>query len=515
MLKRILSMSIVCLMLLMISACGTPAASNSSSGSSAASSSEASSAGTSAPEAEVFKEVTLRYLGINWGDIPFNRPGNSGVADRIAEKTGVRIDFVDIVQPTDFNEMVNLKIAAGEKLDLISMSGDRKDHKFYVNLINEGYLVNIKGLKIPNLEKYYNPDSLKLLNYNDGLYGIPREAPERSFTVLIRNDLLKKHGYEMPKTFDEFINTVSAIGKAENIKVPFPMPWNDGYNKLLGSFIKSVEGNWKDADGSIKPYYLHSGYVDFLAALKKMYDTGVLAKDFSTAVYAEWEEAWVNGNYVATMYSMPLLAAYNEYVGKTVPGFEVALVPPLKGTIDGVYQAENDKVYLITAITKDCVDLDAASRYIDYVNSPEGFQLAYYGVEGVNYKVAERSDDFVAVDPSFKSGLEGENVYSSAYRVGSSDKLNNSIGLKKNKEYLKIQSNFSSGRGDDFGFVYDENTFKSKNILTAMKDLIKVETIKVIMGQSSLDNWEKAIKQWYDLGGQDYIDDMTTQFKAK
>jgi putative aldouronate transport system substrate-binding protein len=461
--------------------------------------------------------ITLKMCAINWGDYSLNRKGGQKQNDILAEKIGVRIDYIDIMKPADAAAELNVLVAANEHMDLIHTGGDMTNYR---KLVDEGYLQDLKPAmdagKLPNVISNYNPGSWKIVGYKSGIFAIPYENPANVYNFLIRKDLLDKYGLSVPTTVDGLTETVASIVKSENNNYGLIQPWIALGDLFAGSYIATGNMNWKDTDGSIKPWYLNVGYKDYLAAMNKMYKSGALPKDYLTKTYAEWEESMTAGSYVATFLwsagNTELML--NGYTKKNVPNAEFVPISELKGTIDGAYPASNATASDLFLVTKECVDLEAAYRYIDFVNSSEGFYLANRGIEEVHYKVKEVLDgNYTVFDPDFQSGLDGEDkfVY---FRFGVPVKLGFSSGPAYNKPFFDHLDTMRLFRGDDFGLIYDTNLYDSKDIMTDLQDLIDAESTKIILGQANLDGWDAVIQKWFDLGGQTYIDDMTKQYNA-
>ena len=460
--------------------------------------------------------VTLRYFAINWGDLPLDSPGSKVQADIIAEKTGVRIDFVDLVKPDNATDALSLKIAAGEKFDLIQTGSNLN---YYHNLINEGYLHNIKpdmAEKLPNALKYYDPQTWVTLSYKDGIYALAYENAENVYTVMTRKDLFEKHGHSLPVTVDELIDSVSDIVKNENNIPGIIQPWDGLADLFAGSYVPKGNSNWLDTDGCIKPWYLHDGYTEYLGAVCRLYSTGCLPKDYTTQTYAEWEERVGKGEFVLTfIYTVSNFPSYDKNVKSAVPDAKLEIIGPFKGKYDGGFPASNGRTSDLYFIPENCKDFDAAYRYANFVNSPEGYAIAAVGIDGVHYKSLEKSDEGIFYDPDFvrDESVSGENGISAGYRFGVPVKVIRRVCRADLKDLFVLDSTFKTIKGDDFGLVYDQEIYKSKDIISDLNDLISVETTRIILGQAGIDTWPSVIEKWYQMGGQTLIDDMTAQYK--
>ncbi|GHT95369.1 ABC transporter [Spirochaetia bacterium] len=346
---------------------------------------------------------------------------NNPVAKAIREKTGVTVEFEGIMMSE--TEKLNLMFASGDMPDIVNApfwGGNGGETAVIKKAAAEGRLLPIedylKSGKYPNIEralkvgvisqKYLEID-LSDPSFNGHTYIIPTQTPGSAvnitnwaYGVFVRGDVPKALGID-PTSIKtsaqlyDFMKKAQAYGfKDVNgndtiVATTFQNGWD--YGQYAANFgTQKLTPYVKNSDGSLTHDMLTPNWIEQNLFLWKLVNEGILDKEcFKTSATLAYQKV---GNGSALFFSAQYVAGIDatKQTGLYNSNPEMRYVPvgPLNDR-DGkpLVQMESMGRTGSPAIffPSTCKDIEAALRYIDYLNSPEGVTLTTYGIEGQTF----------------------------------------------------------------------------------------------------------------------------------
>ena len=428
-----------------------------------------------------------------------------------AIKTLTNIEFEVMPVPlASWVEKEATTMASGNIPDIIGCRSYRTVDKYgpqgaFLNF--EPYIE--KGM-MPNYVEVLDslPPATTLSTSPDGnRYSAPRiyESPRMDQAILVRVDVFEKLGLSRePESLDEFYDSLVKIKEAYPDSTPYFNRWKTDH--LLGGFSNMC--------GTSYTYYLAPGadeyvfgpdsqnFKDALIFGNKLYENGLLDKDFATLSDEEYEEKLITGKAMVTYDYQDTAGFYEESKDLMEDGWAwgAMLSPKYNGerekypTLHGYYGYTK-------AIGAKTEYADEMIKFIDWTYSEVGQQTLMFGVEGEHHtKGADGSIEMItdilyAGNPtgSIKAhGLNDQDIFSVMPTEGSEFFENVGEFTIAQKKYLTENDAFAEAI---FAarFYDDKKQKEYDNIRVATETYILEEATKVIQGDSSIDDWDKII----------------------
>lgn len=420
-------------------------------------------------------------------------------------------------------EKVNSSIAGGDLPDIVSLPPGpfSLDMQYKSDL----FVALDEHLdKMPNLKKMIEtyPEIRRVSYADDGhLYHFPviqLDSPVIN-QMTGRTDLLEKHGIDPMElnTLDAYYEALEVLkeelqappivvrGGFENLKLVMPLMFGTSFN---------VWFNYHNQDWSYGP--LEENFKTMVEFLARGYQDGLLHPDFMTLDGEVGYNLIVDGR--AGFFPMhPPVSIRNvnvdaAQIGGNSPEYEWGLMglPAVNGRQSKVFRVPVvDNASFRKAISKNTPHLDAALRYMDFLYSDEGIQLAYLGREGVAWHT-NANGEFEWIYTLTGKDAEGN----PAPRV-------TELGVNENSFNMAVFANvivpfraetpeFDKAIAarlqayDDRGWLLDppprpvftsEENQQLARLVTPLQTFVDEQTAQFITGRKSLDEWDGFIEQ--------------------
>ncbi len=446
-------------------------------------------------------------------------------AQQMEEKTGVHIDFTTPILGEE-NTQLNLLISSGSIPDFIS-GGVGGYEGGAVGLLNDGISVDIAEYLdlMPNFKKQLEASEFrqKEVYTDDGrITGLPiffedDEETEIFAGVLIRKDLLDDVGMDVPETYDEWHDVLTAFKEQCGITKGF-VPGTTGMSQNNMWTIGYGFG-YRDYWGSDFPFYQIDGKVlyapvdatesfrAYLEMMEQWYKEGLIDPDFQSVTDINAQISTYSSadcGSCVTAYSMAGMLASIGSEFKEDFEYVVAPMPVLeKGTVTHEYY-ENGKIQLnAVIISADCEDLESALRYWDQYYTREASDLSCWGVEGTTYEVAEDGTktwmDNITNNPN-------ENFINMRYAtVGTGYPGSFDVGSTMVDEFNIAADRLYREQGDNqwrisgnISLLEDELDVYNR-YMPDINTYLDEMTVKYITGQESFDGFDNFIQTVKDM----------------
>ncbi|WP_017691262.1 extracellular solute-binding protein [Paenibacillus sp. PAMC 26794] len=470
------------------------------------------------------KRVTLKVEIFDRGNSPSPHTiTNNFISKMIQEKFGdpnnIDVQFVPVQRSEEVTKLNVLMASNTDVPDIVFVYDSSVFYRYAQQggLADVGELINQHG---PNLKKFLGEDTLKFGQVDGKQFAIPgKRAITGRYSSYIRQDWLDKLGLPVPKTTDELYTTLKAFkekdpGQLGSKNIPMGMalaPAN--FETLIYSFIKPVSGDLTYGQRYELP--LHEGFKDSMKFLNKLYNEGLISKDFSLDKdKTQLGKDVSNGN----------IGYWSEDVDAMFYG---------EGTMDNLHKNVKDSnvlpvdVYtnpnadnkhiksrygtngMYIMIPKSSERSVEAVKYLDWMASGNNLIDIYSGVEGENYElvdgipVVKEDATQEAMDRLFTSGDTA--IISNGKNIG--DEATNEkawiLGFPTNNQEMLKQS-LTIANTDTVGpIIFDKPIEAEMKYSTALKDKLDVIIVKTAMAKpADFDAvFDKEMADFMSLGG--------------
>ena len=308
----------------------------------------------------------------------------------------------------NWSEKNRVWLSSGDTPDIMNYNFSYGD---YVKYAKQGVLKALPALdKWPNIQKVASSikivDKLKI----DGvLYGWPKKLTSNSQNELdtkgfhYRKDWARKVGIPDDKntfTEDEFYDFLKKIvsqdpgnfGK-DKVVAYFPACINNWNPEMLGlRWHNPYYGTYKKVDGK---YVWGASLPETLEGIKfakRLYDEGLLYKDYFTAKGEDPDISWTSGRSAvfAGVVQLPQLLNWTRQLEQNVPGFNADTDYGLLHIVDangGITTGMNSEFWNVT-LFKHSLNDEQMNRILDmfdWILSEEGTKIFAYGIPGKDW----------------------------------------------------------------------------------------------------------------------------------
>jgi putative aldouronate transport system substrate-binding protein len=265
-------------------------------------------------------------------------------------------------------------------------------------------------------------------------------------------------------------------------------------------------------NGDIKYGPLEPGYKDFLATMRKWYSEGLIDRNIATVDNKILDANMTSGKTGATVWNS------GAGIGKWLPPLKesdpkadlVAAPYPVLNKGDKPKFGQKDFGYssqASVAITTSSKNAELAVKMLDYAYSPEGHLFFNFGTEGVSYNlidgypkytdlVMKNTDNLApaqALSQHMRSAYNGPFVQDKRY-------IEQYLALPQQQEAINIWSNTDT---DLYSLPpitpTPEESSEFSSIMNDVDTLVNEMTLKIILGNDSIDSYEEYVKKLKSL----------------
>jgi putative aldouronate transport system substrate-binding protein len=355
----------------------------------------------------------------------------------LAKQTNVTIDFIH--PPAGLAaEQLNLMMAAADMPDITYWNWNRVPGgpaKAMADNIIMPLNDYIKSL--PYYNKFLSDNLVvdKDVKTDEGIYYcfpcIQKSEDFKSvFGFMIRKDWLDKLGLPMPETLDELYNTLVAFrdqdpnGNGKKDEIPMASMYAKGFEDLGTDAVRALYAVW----GKYDSIYVNNGkvymgayepeYKDYLLAMRKWIEEGLIDSNFSTVDTVQVDAAMLNG--ISGVCRDGLAAGLDKFYTNFKSDNTVVGMPFPRLAGEGMsYNFMNigkDFNGSGAALSPKGRNNAIAAKWLDYLYSDDATIVLNFGVEGQTFNWVDgypRVVDSIANNPQ-----ESINVALGRYAIG-------------------------------------------------------------------------------------------------
>lgn len=417
-------------------------------------------------EAADGETVTIDFLSLWQGDSVMepSDPQNNAVMNRIAEKTGVKINLM--YNNVSEVERMNVMFASGDMPDLISAPMWGMDDACTtvlkkaakegliapLNELLDEYGENIKPSLSEGLTKDFIKYDLEDEEFGGEHYFIPacvtpmEERMNVSYEGLfMREDIYNAIGFdpESFKTSEDLYNVMTKI-KAGGFKDA------NGKDIIVGGLLHNSNGlgqytkEFTDAEGGFTGLYIDDeGHVkddlynplldEQILFVRKLVSEGLMDIEGFSQTSARAQEKIATGKYALVPGKYTDIYNYcSNTLYKTNPEMKYVALPPLYNANgnNNIYSLNGTGGCNVLFISGESKKQEAVIKVLNYLFSEEGYLLVKYGIEGENYRMNDEGKPEFIGESKEMYDTDSSKLYSIG--IGSYNRL---TGLQHSKTY--------------------------------------------------------------------------------
>ncbi len=471
-----------------------------------------------------------------WNNGGMQLPDDSYVSKKVKEDLNITYIHVKPAS-TNYEETLNLMLAAGDQLDVITCDGVLKQR-----LIREGVLQPIDQYLneqyIKNLMYISNnwKKAMEVIKYSDGKsYTVPvTNNMSLAGDYYIRMDWLKNLGLQVPTTMEELKDVLVKFTKDDPDKNNTNDTWGTAISEIWGAYAyapnmgAAYNKYYKTDDGNVTYYMFHPRVKEWIKYIKELVDSKAVNPEIMTLKYDQVIDMIKAGKVGFYNGFNPALDKDLEEIRKVHPAAEFEPIPALKGIYDeGYYQASGiiREEYGIASKAK---DVEAIFRLMNYFADDKStadkfdftgtYFTSRYGEKGVNWDVKDGLLDTATFAERNKVDVwpGGSGRFRSQYdmswtRAKSARELANFEKTKGYKNVLAIPVDHPAAPLSAEGIVLTDKSSAFQDDFSAK---FEIYFAKAIYGKVGIDaGFDEFMTEADKAGYKDYVADVTKVMK--
>ena len=493
-------------------------------------------------------EITIS----NWTAGPVDND-NAPILDLVEKETGVRAVF-DNIDGTQYNDLINLRIASGDAPDVFSLTPHATMVKFYEQGALRTIPESVIAERAPHLYELFQkeaPHAFHIVHLKEDpneLLAIPQYKfhAQFIFPFVWRMDWLRAVGIDkVPDNLEELETAMYAFAKKDpdgNGKDDTYGISTSGLQAVFGAygqrppiFGNSTSGAWVELeDGSLGYGAVQPEMKEALAKLAQWYADGVIDPEFVTGENlggrADLTQAFhtnriglsLHGDYWTWCQQTPLGLNYQEFIKTHENADEALAITPAILANDGV--SRNTNRASLTQNTFYCFNADMTDdevaawlKMIDWAYaSQENYRTIWYGLEGEHWDWDAEGLSQPIGDYALDKGLQNKiGAYTTLGAV--IEPFDYQAGVRGNMAKWARDLNLDDPTFERYGIV-DQLvvTPESYNLYWTELDKMQREAyIDIITGEKPVEYFDEFVANWMVNGGAQITEEATEWYKTQ
>lgn len=488
---------------------------------------------------DTFKATEPFNLSILYSDQPtYPYKKDWLLFDKITELTGVTLEPT-IVPMSDYSQKRSLLISSGDAPLVIPKTYPGEESAF----VSSGAILPISDYidLMPNfkdkVEKWGLEDELEGLRQEDGKYYVLPGLHEEvwpDYTLLVRTDVFEENNIAIPTTWDELYDAAKKLKEIYPDSIPFSdrFQFNSTLNIAATGF--GTKAGWGFGNGLTykedQDEFVYTAttpeYKELLTYFNKLVSEGLLDKESFTQDDDQAVQKFVSGKSFMINGNSQTVVLHRNDMNKTLGEgkFSVAKITVPggpKGQLMSGSRLENG--VMISGKIQKSENFKAIIQFIDWLYySDEGQEFAKWGVEGETFtkeggtrKLAE-DVNYNGLNPKGTKDLRIDFGFSGGVFAygGTTDLLQSMFS----EEELKFQQDMKDTKGvipAEPPIPYSSEDRERVTLLsTPLKDYSDQNTLKFILGERNLSEFDTFVKELDSQGLSNYLKLANDTYKA-
>ncbi|GFH42680.1 sugar ABC transporter substrate-binding protein [Lactococcus hodotermopsidis] len=478
---------------------------------------------------EQFKATKAFTVDVLYREHP-NYPWDDNWLFNTKLKEMTNVSFAPVITPmSDLEQKRSLMISSGDAPTLMTNVYAGQESQFVASgqiLAISDYIDYMPNFKAAIKEWQLEPDLERIRQVDGKFYNLPMvfEEPCPEASIAIRKDIFEKEGIPIPETWEDIYQALKTLKAKYPDNYLFSDRWVAGKTLELAAVeYGSSAGNGYNPQNFDKSAdkFVYNGasdnYKEVVTFFAKLVSEGLMDKESFTQDDPQAIQKFVNGQSFVISTNPQEMTSMIETMDETLGkgNFEVMrlLIPGgPNGRINGTGRLSNG--FMVSSKIKESPNFKATLQFIDWlIFSEEGQLFARWGVEGETYttegdiknggKINLAKDvNTRGLNPTGTKDLQKDFGFGNgAFAFGNAAYLVNSIYNDTDRKWLEEMATDSvSLEAMPPAPMADLEAEELAIINTNLKDTVDQETLKFILGQRPLSDWDNFIKQLKDKG---------------
>ncbi len=438
-------------------------------------------------------ELNIMVLSHN----TYSYQDNWWIWDKLQEETGIKLNITAVPQ-SSYEDKLGVIIASGEAPDIIAMSNFQAD-KYGM----QGALVPVSEIakKAPNLDKFIkeNPDMYgQFISGDEEAYLPPTNgyATDAKMGWLYRKDIFDKHNLKVPTNEEELYQVLKKL--KELYPSSYPLCMRSYASRMSLFFTQWGTGRDYYYDFDEKEWKfgpLDPSYKEATEFMKRLYTEGLIPPDFLTLSTEEWQSMLSTEQSFITIDYMVRIDFFNNMLRGQNPDYTMAYMPPIAmgangkaQTLNTMFNGQSIGVYSKTK------HLDAAAKFIDYLYSEEGKEIATWGEEGVTYTTLPDGTKDFSKYPSLADYIKEFGVGSSGTRIVVNGEPTFEMMSEEQREAFEESERYDMPLAPKVIYTDEEYDKYLNTISTPLLKYVNEQMSNFIMGTKPMSEWDSVIE---------------------
>lgn len=314
------------------------------------------------------------------------------IQENFGDPNNINIEWVTVPRSEEVDKL-NILMAANQAPDLVFTYNTETVERY----VRDGGLTDL-GPYIDqfgeNLKKVLDDNVMSYGVFQDKQYAIvAKRVIEAQLSTFVRQDWLDELSLPVPTTRDEFYDTLVAFKNAK----PNALPYGGITGFFHTSALRYSFWDWdqiSDEDFYANPDWLMPGNKEAFQFMNKMYNEGLLDKDFPLGIGKdtnEFQKNMVNSLVGAgtTNTNEPVYMGYLAELMANDPNAKLTLIDPFKNsqgkTTKPMYSPNG--AYII--VPKTSQRAEEVVKYLDWMAKPENILRLQNGTEGETFEFVD------------------------------------------------------------------------------------------------------------------------------
>lgn len=456
---------------------------------------------------------------------------------KLKEMTNVTLKPT-IVPMSDYSQKRSLLISSGDAPLVIPKTYPGEESAFVASgaiLPISDYIDLMPNFK-DKIEKWDMESELEGLRQEDKKYYVLpglHEAVWPDYTLIVRTDIFEKHNIAIPTTWDELYTAMKQLKQDYPDVTPFSdrFKFNSTLNIAATGF--GTKGGWgygsgltykEDTDEFVYTAATDD-YKNMLAYFHKLVDEGLLDKESFTQDDDQAVQKFVTGKSFIINGNSQTVVQHRNDMDKTLGEGKYAIS---KITVPGgpagqlMSGSRLENGVMISSKVKESEHFKAILQFIDWLYySDEGQEFTKWGVEGVTYTkeggVRKLMDDinYNGLNPKGTKDLRIEHGFSGGvFAYGGTTELLQSMFSEEEQQFQKSMSETKTVVKPEPPIPYSVEERERVTLLsTPLKDYTDQNTLKFILGDRDLAEYDKFVKELDSQGVGQYLEIANKTYK--
>lgn len=441
--------------------------------------------------------------------------GNRGV-QCMEEATGVHLNWTLIDQDA-YAEKFSITLAAGDYPDYFGVP-DTQVSGGIDALVEQDICIDLMPMLDDCLPDFKNGIFSTNEEYRKGLISdngrmttIKSYENQSTMGLYIRQDWLDQLGLAVPETFDELHDVLAAF-KNQIPGCNYPMlltqNWDYSNNGFVGGFDTSGYGTSSDLsyfveDGKVQAGILSDNYRDYIQMLRDWFAEGILGEPSMNMQNMFPINEYILSNQCGFAFgqSDTLSESSKQQAGGTYDMEPIKAIVREKGDTFKLYANKGQTGNGGWAITTACEYPEEAAKVINWMWTEDGYKAMNFGVEGETYNMVDGKVEYTDLITNNPNGFNA--MFNTCSEIAFFDlpfdcAMERKAATFSNEAEAKAQEVWRENTSNEYQYYGSLSVPESEEYGTIASDLSTkaAETVsKFITGDRPMEEWDSFIEE--------------------